>query len=160
MEFLQQWARGLVALVVLMGLVELLLPPDSLKPYVRMVLGLLVIVALIRPILLELPGLRRWEPVLRTASESGFGQITEAGRSIQERGRIAAEEVIRENADLEEYIHRRIPESSDVRIRQDGRRVRVWLTRDASLTVEKNLLDLLAGLGWDRNLIEVNRDAG
>lgn len=51
MEGLRQWVGQLVALVVVAGALELLLPEGRMRGYVRMVTGLLVVLALLRPAL-------------------------------------------------------------------------------------------------------------
>jgi stage III sporulation protein AF len=49
--FLKEWVRGLVLLVLLGGCLEMLLPMGGMKRYVRLVLGLLVMLAMVRPVL-------------------------------------------------------------------------------------------------------------
>ena len=159
MEFLREWARNLASLVVMLGLIELLLPQDSLRPYVRMVLGLLVIVALIRPVLHELPGLKAWEPALRSASESGVEQAIETGDRIRERGGAAAGEVVRGDIDWAEFIKRRVPGLIIRRVRRDGGRMQIWVAHETRPESEEETIRLLTDLGWDKNLIEVRRDA-
>ncbi|MGE5674249.1 MAG: stage III sporulation protein AF [Mycobacterium leprae] len=51
MEFLKDWVRNLVMLVILAGCLELLVPAGGMKKYVRMTMGLLVVLAVTRPIL-------------------------------------------------------------------------------------------------------------
>ena len=51
MEFLKEWVRGLVMLVILASCLEMLLPMNAMKKYVRMTMGLLVVLAVIQPIL-------------------------------------------------------------------------------------------------------------
>jgi stage III sporulation protein AF len=48
---LTEWVRGLVMLVVLASCLELVLPMNSMKKYVRMTMGLLVVLAICRPVL-------------------------------------------------------------------------------------------------------------
>lgn len=49
MDFLKEWVRSLVMLVILASAMELLLPMNSMKKYVRMTLGLLVTLAVLQP---------------------------------------------------------------------------------------------------------------
>lgn len=49
MDFLKDWVRSLVMLVILASAMELLLPMSSMKKYVRMTLGLLVTLAVLQP---------------------------------------------------------------------------------------------------------------
>lgn len=51
MDGLKEWVRGLVLLVLLASCMELLLPMNAMKKYVRMTMGLLVVLAVTRPIL-------------------------------------------------------------------------------------------------------------
>jgi stage III sporulation protein AF len=48
-DFLKEWVRSLVMLVILASAMELLLPMNSMKKYVRMTLGLLVTLAVLQP---------------------------------------------------------------------------------------------------------------
>lgn len=71
MEWLKQWVRELVMLVLLAGCLDLLVPMGSLKKYVRMVMGLLVMVSLINPIL----GLWRAEIRIDQVLEQQSGRL-------------------------------------------------------------------------------------
>lgn len=51
MDFLKEWVRNLVMLVILASCLELFLPMNSMKKFVRMVLGLLVVLAVMQPAL-------------------------------------------------------------------------------------------------------------
>jgi stage III sporulation protein AF len=46
-----EWVRGLVILVMLASCLELILPMNSMKKFVRMSMGLLVVLAICRPVL-------------------------------------------------------------------------------------------------------------
>ncbi|HEX2954313.1 MAG TPA: stage III sporulation protein AF [Bacillota bacterium] len=157
-EFIQNWARGFIALVILMGLIELLLPPDALRNYVRMVLGLLVIVALVRPIIQEIPGLKSWEPTLKTASTTGIDQVIGTGKMIRERGIRAANNGIKDNIDLETALQQRLPTIPIRHIERAGRRVKITLPATTPLEAESQVIQTLGQLGWDKNAIEVIRD--
>jgi len=50
MDFLKEWVRGLVMLVLLSTCLEMLLPMGSMKRYVRMAMGFLVVLAVTKPI--------------------------------------------------------------------------------------------------------------
>lgn len=50
MAALKEWVRGLVLLVVIASFLELLLPMSSMKRFVRMAMGLLIILGVVRPI--------------------------------------------------------------------------------------------------------------
>ncbi len=51
MQFLKEWVRGLVMLVLLAGVLEMLVPQNAMKRYVRMVMGLLVVLGVLQPVL-------------------------------------------------------------------------------------------------------------
>lgn len=50
MDFLKEWVRGLVTLVLLAGALEMLIPSNGMKKYVRMTMGLVIVLAVVRPI--------------------------------------------------------------------------------------------------------------
>ncbi|MDD3766866.1 MAG: stage III sporulation protein AF [Eubacteriales bacterium] len=50
MEFLSKWARGIISIVILSGFLELLLPGDSIKKYVRLSVGIITITFMITPL--------------------------------------------------------------------------------------------------------------
>lgn len=50
MAELKEWIRGLVVLLVLASALELLLPMNSMKRFVRMAMGLLIVLGVVRPI--------------------------------------------------------------------------------------------------------------
>jgi hypothetical protein len=142
-----------------MGLIELLLPPDSLRHYVRMVLGLLVIIALVRPIIHELPAWRSWEPALKSASTIGLDRIIATGESIKKKGDRAASEVIMDNGDPGGLLGQRLPDVPVTRIEKASGRLRVILSQKAAADAEKRVKRTLSELGWNKNSIEVIRDA-
>lgn len=51
MDFLKEWVRNLVMLVVLASCLELFLPMNSMKKFVRMTLGLLIVLSVMQPAL-------------------------------------------------------------------------------------------------------------
>jgi stage III sporulation protein AF len=51
LDFLKEWVRGLVMLVILATCLEMMLPMTAMKKYVRMTMGLLVVLAVIQPML-------------------------------------------------------------------------------------------------------------
>jgi len=70
LEWLAGWLKTVIAVVLLAGLVELLLPGKAMQRYARLVVGLLVLLTLLTPLLkvfgadpgrLLEDGLRRWE---------------------------------------------------------------------------------------------------
>lgn len=49
MSLLKEWVRSLVLLVLLAGCMEMLIPINSMKKYVRMTMGLIVVLAMVGP---------------------------------------------------------------------------------------------------------------
>lgn len=70
MEAVKEWLRGLVLLVVLASLLELLLPMGSMKRFVRMTMGLLIILGVVRPVVALLGQELTLEPALLMAEDS------------------------------------------------------------------------------------------
>lgn len=64
MEAVKEWLRGLVLLIVLASLLELLLPMGNMKRFVRMTMGLLIILGMVRPVVLLLGQEVTLEPML------------------------------------------------------------------------------------------------
>lgn len=50
-EYLSDWFKKLIFLVILAGLVDMVLPNSNIQKYARMVLGLLIILTLLSPVL-------------------------------------------------------------------------------------------------------------
>lgn len=50
MDALKDWVRGLIMLMILASVLELLLPMNSMKKFVRMAMGLLIVLAVVRPV--------------------------------------------------------------------------------------------------------------
>lgn len=89
MEAVKEWVKSLVLLVLLAGCLELLLPMNSMKKYVRMTMGLLVVLGVIQPVftLLGQPlpvtaNLLQEKPSGRLPTVS---EIMAMGRKIQEK---------------------------------------------------------------------------
>ncbi|HEY8552691.1 MAG TPA: stage III sporulation protein AF [Thermaerobacter sp.] len=73
MGALSEWIRQVVLVLILTGVVELALPPGTMRRYVQVVLGLLVLLAIIRPVLTWLGGeparlVPAWERILEQAA--------------------------------------------------------------------------------------------
>ncbi|HET7627504.1 MAG TPA: stage III sporulation protein AF [Bacillales bacterium] len=51
MDYLTEWIKGIILLILLAVVLELLLPNNSLQRYVRLVVGLLLLLALLNPVL-------------------------------------------------------------------------------------------------------------
>ncbi|MFS0722762.1 stage III sporulation protein AF [Paenibacillus sp. 1P07SE] len=56
MAWLAEWLRQIIAIILLAGIIELLLPSNAYQRYVRLVIGLFILLALLSPILSLLQG--------------------------------------------------------------------------------------------------------
>ncbi len=62
MENLKSWARDIVFIMVFAGILELMLPSGSIRKYVRVVMGLVIVVVVLNPIISLMKGsLPQWE---------------------------------------------------------------------------------------------------
>lgn len=50
MDYLKEWVRGLVMLVLLAGCLEMLLPMNAMKKYVRLTMGLFIVLSVVKPV--------------------------------------------------------------------------------------------------------------
>lgn len=50
MSFLVGWLHALISLVLLLALAELILPEGTMRPYVRVILGAVLVIAILRPV--------------------------------------------------------------------------------------------------------------
>lgn len=84
-----EWVRQVILILLLAGIVEMVLPSGGARRYVQLVLGLLVLLAIIRPVLAVLEAepadlLPAWERALR---ESGAAAAPALPRDDLERAR-------------------------------------------------------------------------
>jgi len=97
LAYVREWVRGLVILALLGTCLELLVPSSGMKKYVRMTMGLLVVLAVVRPVasllghpvpLEVLAPVERPDPHLPT-----LGQIMNQAAEFRQRSQaLAAEE--------------------------------------------------------------------
>lgn len=155
MEFIQGWVRGLVALAVMVGFVELMLPQDGFKPYVRMILGLLVVVALVRPVIQKLPEWKQMELTLADHNQP-VENVMVLGERIQKRGAEAASELLPPERQLEAVIKQRVPNIEDLSIFRlaDGRYRLMILSSGGEVTKTKVWRELKT-MGWEEDRVEV-----
>ncbi len=88
MAALTEWVRGLVVLVVLASLLEMLLPMGGMKRFVRLTMGLLIMLGIVRPILGLLGGPISVDPgvwVQPTAALPSVDEIMEEADRFQAR---------------------------------------------------------------------------
>lgn len=121
MAWLVEWLRQIIAIVLLAGIVELLLPSNAYQRYVRLVLGLFILLALLSPILTLLQGelgprleasIRDWQGTANRQMADGSVALAEVQRQadgLRERqqeqaARLAADKV---GAEMAEEIARR-----------------------------------------------------
>jgi len=96
MAAVTEWVRTLVVLVVLASLLELLLPMGSMKRFVRLTMGLLILLGVARPVVGLLGGEVAFDPDLLRDSAAGLPSMNEImaeAHRFQERSRalLAAE---------------------------------------------------------------------
>lgn len=88
MAAITEWIRGLIVLVVLASLLEMLLPMGSMKKFVQMAMGLLILLGIVRPVVGLLGGEVTFEPI-SAASEAGelpsMNEIMVQANRFQER---------------------------------------------------------------------------
>jgi len=63
MAAITDWVRGLVILVVLASLLEMLLPMGSMKKFVQLAMGLLILLGIVRPVVNLLGGSLSLDPI-------------------------------------------------------------------------------------------------
>ena len=85
MEWLQNWIRNLILVILLAHFIELLLPDNELRKYVKVVIGFFVIIVILTPLLQvtnrQLPGLDFNLVATRTPS---FAEIVDRGKQLRE----------------------------------------------------------------------------
>lgn len=155
MGFLQNWVRGLVTLMVLLSLAELLLPQDSLKPYVRMMLGLLVVVGLVRPLLHEMTF---WEPqvsVGETPLRADLESLKHIGDRVRENGAAAAGRAFFRETDVYRLLKERLPGLQGAAMDYQGGILWIRPGRNAPAISKEEILQVLRGSGLDQVKVEV-----
>lgn len=93
MSVLVGWLHALISLVLLLALAELILPEGSMRPYVRVILGVVLVVAILRPVV-QL-GASQWRlPALTLPAAGPEGPVAEGQRLahvLEERARETVE---------------------------------------------------------------------
>ncbi|QCT02462.1 stage III sporulation protein AF [Paenibacillus algicola] len=92
MDWLSEWLRNVILIVIFAALVELLLPGNSMQRYARLVLSLMVLLALLQPILQlfhEAPEVRLAEQLESIEqgskqAQTGLAQILAQAEDIKE----------------------------------------------------------------------------
>lgn len=105
MTFLKDWVRNLVMLVLLAGSMELLIPVNGMKKYVRMTMGLVIVLAIVGPVA-ELLG----RPVVLDTTALGppsdgrlpsVGEVMARGQEFRRRSQALAVDSLRERLTAE-----------------------------------------------------------
>ncbi len=77
MEALKEWVRGLVMLLIVASLLELLLPINSMKKYIRMAMGLLIILGVVKPVVALLGQPVSFDPSLLVSDERSVPTVNQ-----------------------------------------------------------------------------------
>lgn len=152
MATLTEWIRQLVLIVFVVSVAQLLLPADGMRPYVRFVLGLVIVSALLSSVL-DLASFRfEWPDLFPTATESvsesvwrqrGEQLVTAAAEAVRRDGggggRIAEETAA--------FVLGPSFRRAEAEVDGDGaiRRVTVWVQKPL-VTDEAEAARLLGGL--------------
>lgn len=166
MRWLADWVHDLIVVVFFVSVAYMLLPENELRPYARLVLGLVVIAALLGPTF----ELLRWEPQLLVPPVDQGGDAAdvvaqgrllaqEAQRRLMEEGRARAFAHV---ASVAELALGDEPAGVDVVWADDGglERVRIWTDALAEHEVERatRIVAGLLGLRFDQ--VEIDAAAG
>lgn len=90
MEWLSEWIKQIVLLVLIATFIDLLLPNQSFDRYVKLVLGLLIIMAILTPILqlinqdIDFTSWKGWKTDQAVYSVDSIQTIQEKSRKLQE----------------------------------------------------------------------------
>ncbi len=100
MDGVSAWARQLIYLVIFATVAEVLLPAGEVRRYVKMVLGLVVVVSIVSPLINLVKGAAWLEPLFYTelpAAADGAAAI-ESGVQMQEKAMTQAAAEARQGA--------------------------------------------------------------
>jgi len=117
-DALRTWARQLVILAVLAGLVEMALPRSNLRQPARLVLGLVLLLAVAAPLLGWLHNPVHWEDALAVAAGADLPEYQSgAERLTQATGDLARQELQRRLELAAEVAARQVPGVESARAR-------------------------------------------
>lgn len=89
-EALMDWVRSLLLVAFVVTLIQMLLPDNGLRPYVRLVFGLVLLAVMIRPVIgiVEDPGSWQadWDGLFTVPSAGKADEWIAAGMEIERRG--------------------------------------------------------------------------
>lgn len=123
MSFLVEWLHALVSLILLLALAELILPEGAMRPYVRVVLGVVLVIAILRPVV-QL-GAFQWRlPALSLPAAGSDAAVAEGQRlagALEARARDAvARQVALQAARFVEFRVGLAPEQVVVELSPEG----------------------------------------
>jgi len=98
MDFLSDWIKDIVVIVILAGFLEMLLPESSMKRFVKVLMGLFIILAIISPLFKVFNQEFIAEPVIfytAQAREPSLAAITTAGQELAQQNAAAVQETYR-----------------------------------------------------------------
>lgn len=130
MEALRTWLRSVVIIIVLASFLEYVLPGDELRRYVRMVVNMLMVLALVGPIVQFIrhpPAGAMWPEVVGVPQEQ-TAELVSAGQRLSEQ---AQSLFVKEGA---ERLSRRVAEVADMVQGVDSAEADVVLDSEGAVT--------------------------
>lgn len=140
MAALKEWVRGLVMLVVLASILELLLPMSTMKKFVRMAMGLLIVLGVVRPVVSFLGQPMEVQTDLLVQESSHIPSMqqieAEAGRFREKNERLLQQEAEARLIAEVRAAARKVEGVSDARVSlRLVRRGQEWQVEEVSVTV-------------------------
>lgn len=111
LDFLRQWIINIAATIIFVSFIEIIMPDNSMRKYIRLVVGLLVMIVIINPLLSLTAGeFDMGDKILEMASAINIRDIRHQVENIEEGQRESIIEVYRNR--LEEQIARQVTEEN------------------------------------------------
>jgi stage III sporulation protein AF len=120
LKLLGEMVRHVVAILILASFVEMLLPSSEINRYVRLVIGLFVVVAVLTPVVSLLNNRTNWEVEAwdQPVQEEQFSSILAGGKALSDRSReVAVEQYYRQLERQIEAITQLIPGVEQVQVK-------------------------------------------
>ncbi len=125
--WLSEWLKEIVVIVLLAVFVDLVLPNNAMQRYVKIVLSLLILLAILSPLVALLQSGERWDAWLQASSD------TESGKSLSGTGEMPALHAI--SIEAEQMIEARNRQAQELaQLRLEGAIVR---SLEESLAIRK-----------------------
>ncbi|MBR5151930.1 MAG: stage III sporulation protein AF [Clostridia bacterium] len=80
MNFIKDWAMTMATILILSSMCEVLLPDGGFRKYVRLSLGIMMVISLVSPLLGH--GNSEWEPRIQVPD---VGQVRQKNESVRQR---------------------------------------------------------------------------